>query len=502
MKLRSLPGVKRDGTRFEGDYYVDALWCRFQRGLPRKMGGYRSIAQDLPERVYGLSSFSADERQYVHLGSANQLNQRVFNNLGVLVSSHDRTPAGLVPSSSNIWQFDQIFDVDVDDTVLVAHAAQNMDLANQTDADIFYGVVTDSGILLTSGQDPVSGGIIVVGNYLVGFGNGGYVQWSQANAVTSPTFSATNVTQQKIVAGRRVRGGGVPAALLWSLDAVLIMTFSPNPDIPEELWDFDVITDESSILSSRSVIEYDGVFYWAGVDRFLSYNGVVREVPNPFNVNFFFDNLNFEQRQKVYAYKVPRFGEIWWCFPKDDATECNHAVVYNVREGYWFDTPLPNEGRTDGVYAKVYFKPFMTGAEEMSGRFDLWQHETGVNQDRVGIQEAVRSYFETKEFSLVDAETPSDKAISVDFVEPDFVQSEDLRLTVAGRANARSPQIILPVNTRIFADVAADADDQVVRFKSEFRLITFKFDSNVLDGDYQAGENIAHIQPGDERITQ
>ena len=41
--LRSKPGIKRDGTRYEGDFYVDGEWCRFQRGLPRKIGGYQSV---------------------------------------------------------------------------------------------------------------------------------------------------------------------------------------------------------------------------------------------------------------------------------------------------------------------------------------------------------------------------------------------------------------------------------------------------------------------------
>src|SRR5690606_7287731 len=110
---------------------------------------------------------------------------------------------------------------------------------------------TDSGILVTSGQDPVSGGILTVGNYLVGFGNGGYVQWSPANDLSSATLDAGNFTQQKIVAGRRVRGGGVPAALLWSLDSLLLMSFNASGT---PIWDFDTITDETSILSSRSVI--------------------------------------------------------------------------------------------------------------------------------------------------------------------------------------------------------------------------------------------------------
>ena len=39
VQIRSLPGIKRDGTRFDGEFYPDGQWVRFQRGLPRKMGG-------------------------------------------------------------------------------------------------------------------------------------------------------------------------------------------------------------------------------------------------------------------------------------------------------------------------------------------------------------------------------------------------------------------------------------------------------------------------------
>jgi hypothetical protein len=292
----------------------------------------------------------------------------------------------------------------------------------------------------------------------------------------------------------------VPSALLWSLDSVLQMTFA-GLDGPDVLWDFDMITDDSSILSSRGVIEYDGIFIWAGVDRFLSYNGVVREVPNQMNVNFFFDNLNFAQRQKVFAYKVPRFGEIWWHFPKGDSIECNHAVIYNIRENTWYDTALPDEGRTDGIYAKVTNKPFMTGVEQTSDGFDMWEHEVGVNRVRLASTQPIPAHFETHEFSVVAAdEGMEDKALGVSIVEPDLVQVGDMTLTVRGRANARSTVYdseVLP-----FPDAATTADEQIVRMKENRRLLSFRFDTNTIDGDYQMGEIIGHVQKTDGRITQ
>ena len=94
-------------------------------------------------------------------------------------------------------------------------------------------------------------------------------------------------------------------------------------------------------MSARSVIEYDGVFFWAANNRFMMYNGVVREVPNSRNLNFFFDNIRPHNQGKCFGFANPRWGEIWWCFPYGNATECTHAVVLNVRENDWVDTELP-----------------------------------------------------------------------------------------------------------------------------------------------------------------
>jgi hypothetical protein len=111
-------------------------------------------------------------------------------------------------------------------------------------------------------------------------------------------------------------------------------------------------------MSSQSVIEYDGVYYWCGVDRFLLYNGVVKEIPNTMNQNYFFDNLNYSQRQKIYATKVPRFGEVWWFYPRGDSTECNDAIIYNIRENCWYDAGLSTGSqRSAGYFSQVFHYP-------------------------------------------------------------------------------------------------------------------------------------------------
>ncbi len=120
---------------------------------------------------------------------------------------------------------------------------------------------------------------------------------------------------------------------MWSLDSVIRVTQVGTAAIE---FRFDTVTSQSSILSNKSIIEYDGIYYWAGVDRFLMYNGIVQELPNSMNLQYFFGNLNYAQRQKVWATKYTKYGEIWWHFPALTSTECDQAIIYNVREQTWY----------------------------------------------------------------------------------------------------------------------------------------------------------------------
>lgn len=377
IHIKSLAGVKRDGTRFEGDFYIDARWMRFQRGLPRKMAGYRQITNGVSGLNRGMFTSSEDNFLYTQIGSASYLEQVAIDQNGNPSPVYDRTPAGFATDPNNMWQMDIFYDPITANSAIVAHAAPNLnDISSTTNRPIYIGATTSTTqFTALGGTSPnVSGGIVILHPYVVAFGNDGYVAWSAPGDPTDWTTLAGGndayVTGQKIVHAQSSRGGAEnsPSAIMWSLDSVIRMSYIGSNTT---VFSFDTISDESSILSSQSVVEYDGIFFWCGVDRFLMYNGVVKEVPNPLNQNWFFDNLNFSQRQKVFGFKVPRWGEIWWCFPFGDATECTHAVIFNIREQTWYDTVLPNAGRCNGQYAKVYRYPIMSGNESIQAVRDI-----------------------------------------------------------------------------------------------------------------------------------
>ena len=284
VQIKSLPGIKRDGTRFEGDQYVDGLWVRFQRGLPRKIGGYRSINKFLRGLVRTLHEYTQDSLTYIHGGSANLL-ERFYVDAGFNTSViANRTPTTLVANANNLWQFD------VDTALggglqLVAQVAPNLDcICNSTGGQIFTGDEFGTSPLVEVTSLPAvysaTGGIVALHPYTVVFGNDGFVMWSVPGDPTDFTGSGAGnayVTGQKLVRGMPLRGGpgNSPSGLLWSADSLIRMSYIGGT----ATFQLDTISAQSSILSAQSVIEYDGIFYWIGTDRFLSFNGVVRAVP-------------------------------------------------------------------------------------------------------------------------------------------------------------------------------------------------------------------------------
>lgn len=440
--LDTKPGIQRDGTVFDQNYYTDGEWVRFQRGRPRKMGGFAQFTDNLAGPSRGIYADPQNGITDVYSGYSYGMQLAPIANSGLGAGIQDLTLSNFTPSLNNLWQMDSIYDSAGTGTQnLIAHPGQNLaNIDSNVNTPVLYGlaggtsmskvgVFTIANCTKSSGSDhftvpsasvlsrvkagqsvsgtgiaagtvitgitgtdvfitpnttaagsftatidnniSVSGGVVVLHPYVFIYGNYGYIANSGPSDITdwaSATSNVTNVASTKIVKGLPVRGGSnAPSGLFWSLDSLIRVSYTPTTvtvgtTSSTFYWRYDVISAQTSILSSSCVIEYDGVYYWIGVDRFLMYNGTVREVPNEMNQNYFFDNLNFAQRQKVWASKVPRFGEIWWYYPKGTATECTDAIIYNTRYNIWYDAgEADGARRSAGYYSQVFHYPINAG---------------------------------------------------------------------------------------------------------------------------------------------
>jgi hypothetical protein len=69
-------GIKRDGTSFDATEYTDGVWCRFQRKVPVKMGGYLQMFGTFTGIERGMIANSENGVNYVFAG--NNQNLEVF----------------------------------------------------------------------------------------------------------------------------------------------------------------------------------------------------------------------------------------------------------------------------------------------------------------------------------------------------------------------------------------------------------------------------------------
>jgi hypothetical protein len=353
----------------------------------------------------------------------------------------------------------------------------------------------------------VSGGVVMLHPYLFVYGNNGLIQNCAAgnfNDWVSADANANNVSTGKVVKGLPLRGGTTsPAGLFWTLDSVIRVTYSPSTvNNINFYWRYDLLTSQTSIMSSQCVIEYDGIFYWCAVDRFLMYNGVVNEITNSVNQNYFFDNLNYAQRQKVWCTKVPRWGEIWWFYPKGDSTECNDAIIYNVREKTWYDAgQAPGARRSAGTFSEVFRRPIWAGnVPNSTGNYTLWQHEIGTNEVYTTNVNAVRSYFETNNLGWVTGGPGNpqlegtNRWLHLERVEPDFVQQGEMNLYVTGQGYADAQDVTS--DPYVFTN-----DTLKIDMREQRRLLRLRFESNTFNGDYFMGKVLLSADQGDERST-
>lgn len=501
LPIRSLPGIKRDGTQLEGEYYVDGQWCRFNRGKPRKMNGYRSLSDQVKATVRGMHSLSKNGYTYVHFGNSNIIEQLTIQNSTLLASGSlfDRTPAGFVTSANNTWQMDALYNSTSTSVSLLAHASPNLsDIDNTTLTDVYYGDVTSGAALATIGHS-TCGGIVVLHPYLFLYCTDGLIRWSPANDPLNPTYSEARISSTKIVKGLPLRAGPgqSPAGLFWSLDSLIRCVFVGGAPV----FSFDTI-GSTTVMSPHAIIEHDGVYYWPGKDRFFTFNGVMQELPNDLNRNWFFDNIERSNTQKVFAMKVPKWGEIWWCFPYGNSSECTHAIIYNIRLKTWYDTVLPTSGRSFATYASVLSRPLMASVSQTAGKVKLWMHEEGFDEVDGTTVNPINSWFETSDVTLMQGDNGNGgklNSLYCNVIEPDFDQTGEMYAFATGRINARSVQIQGELKT--FPEVPAATTDQVLKINETYRQFRFRFGSNVQGGYYEMGDIYGHFKPAGSRYT-
>ena len=559
--VQSKPGIRRDGTNLDGENYSDGKWVRFQRSRPKKIGGYSRSSSFLSGPVRDVQVWSRGQLNNVFTFSGHQIEVTQIDENGGGSSVARVTPlADFTGSDDFLWSTDVMFDAAAGSEATIVLAVPTKTLSNIddfTEYSLYWGLSDGSAEFekVADSNAVASGGVFVTSPYAVLYGSDGKVTWSNANEpqnYTTGDAGSARITGSKIVQGHALRSGTGASGILWTLDSLIKMEYIGG----NAIFRFSKI-GVSSILAQNSVIEYDGVFYWIGIDRFLTSNGsTIAEVPNDMNLNWFFDNLNYAQRQKIWAMKIPRFGEIWWFYPRGDATECTHAIVLNLREQCWYDCEL---ARSAGFYSQVFRYPIMFGSDfnrnrsivltVESGTISIGDVVTGGTSGATGVAvsfisstEVIVELISSVEFvadeeltfpdatATLDAQSDlysmfihekglnaieGDNELAIesyfttaDFglpanqglnrftrltrIEPDFIQRGTMTVEVLSNEQANSDQ-------EIDGPLPFTNETEKIDMRVQRRHLQLKFKSNELNGNYEMGKSIMWTEPGDLR---
>lgn len=520
-RLQSQPGIQRDGTRYDGNSFIDGQWCRFYRDQPRKIGGYAAVDIGNTEIIRDLLAVPNGSNVSIYLGRASSLSYITLppnNNVDPsVIDEIDRTPTSLFASNpENSWSL-SIFtstSVDFPNPQIVAQVTTNAsDINNMQNGYIFYGDITNN-LPLVAVQDmnamatpyiTCSGGIVYIAPVLIAYGNNGVIQWTNEGELLQ--WSKSEIPNQAVIANTKlvygvpIVGAQVPTVLFWSINSLIRSSYVPvtTDGITQNVFSSTTIEDNISIISANCVVRYQQMFFWIGVDTFYQYDGVVRPIPNTMNRDWFFNNVNFEQRNKIFGICIPRYDEIWWFYPSGNSTENDKVVILNVVNGYWFDTAI---GRAAGLQTSLFPKPLLadnvtTRTYTRQGPLDtylLWQHEIGTDKVINDQSFAINSYHTYNIIDLFSSDGNNNRLLRTRRVEPNYKMSGNMTMTITNLMFAND---INNGEALTEGPFTFNQQTQKIDTSSQGREVFITFGSNEIGGDYQGGKTLYDWMIGD-----
>jgi len=162
------------------------------------------------------------------------------------------------------------------------------------------------------------------------------VRWSdQANAeqwvpeVTNQSGEYALSNGSFIMGARATR----QEILVWTDSAIYSMQYIGSPYV----WGFQILMDNTSIMSPNCMITVNNITYWMGKDRFYMYDGTVKTLPCTLK-QYVYEDLNQDQSYQVFAGANEGFNEVWWFYVSNSSnnTIVDKYVIYNYLDNCWY----------------------------------------------------------------------------------------------------------------------------------------------------------------------
>lgn len=276
-----------------------------------------------------------------------------------------------------------------------------------------------------------------------------------------------------MVAGTAV-GDGV--SLIFTDTAVYAMNYTGDVNV----YSTPVAAINAGLIGQLAFCVTGGIVYWVGTNNeFWHFSGSVAPLPSDDIRDFVFNSLNNAYGYKCVIGAVNAKKEVIIHYPSGVNTNNNLYMIYHIDQNCWANGSM---GRTTWRDAgSTFANPLATGTDGL-----IYKHETGVDANSA----AMDSFITTSQIDI----TNGAKSVDIFGFLPDFQR-------LLGSGN-------LFVNTRYYPEDGDTIDGPFVLsldnpgrqdLRSDGREVGFKWESNVIGGDWRIALCRVDIQPAGSR---
>jgi len=295
--------------------------------------------------------------------------------------------------------------------------------------------------------------------------------------------------------------------LVWTDSALYSMQYVGAPYV----WGFQLLMDNTSIISPNCMITINNVTYWMGRDRFYLYNGTVQTLPCSLK-QYIFDDINQDQAYQVFAGANEGFNEVWWFYCSIDGnggsvgnpnTQIDKYVVYNYLDNVWYY----------GTMARSAWLQTGTSQYPIAADYNnrLLNHEFGVDDNSLATTQPINAYIQSSDIEI----SPADSGQHFGFVWrmlPDVnfngsqVNNPYVNITLLPRQNsgtsygtADNPQVLSGNNYLTVPEYTVQQFTGQVYTRLRGRQMAFRISSNSIGVAWQLGIPRFDIRPDGRR---
>jgi hypothetical protein len=169
--------------------------------------------------------------------------------------------------------------------------------------------------------------------------------------------------------------------LVWSDDAVHSLRYIGAP------FEYSIVRiGMTSIAAPNAVVAANDVVFWMGQNGFFQWDGRLAGLPCSVK-DFVFNDINWDQAEKITAGSNMSFNEVWWFYPSANSNENNRYVAYNYNERVWFVGSLV---RTAWIDRGIEDYPRSAAADGY-----VYFHEIGQDDGSTNPPSPIVSYIES-----------------------------------------------------------------------------------------------------------